>query len=837
MKKKVQENNIFSNSLIGLDLQSLISDDYIMTNEEINNILKFFNRIYKEISETDYLYIFIEEKRLNKIEKLNVKKILKATNKQKINFGELVYCQDDLIGACREYRIDIMLLPEKKSLLDENVNTDSMTKEIAVINKQSREYYYARKQTQNIMEKSNYDNLIIDYLPEYTQVVFIGNKNNYSNTNKIQYIHDINQFTECVSNSKIEIQKRYQGILKSYEYIPKTGIISIDQEWKKYWLASKFENNHFDKTTQNWSRLDFLKYHNRFNLDKPAIKYLPLNIEITYRQLFKLADQCCVGLNEYGIKKGDTVTVCLPNTIEDYVLGLALQHLGIKLNPIHPLSTRDKIERFISQTKADYFICFNKPENEGYTPIDLNEIVAKYNIKKVIPISPIDSLNPIAKELIVKKTQIDKLIGKKLPMTYKLPSKDKILTYPEIIKKGKKYKKTIMSSINPDDIGYYFSTGGTTAKQPKIVVLPNSMANLSYYNSYGVSLKKGDSVIINYPRYIAFSDANCTHLPAGIGMRMVFTPYEYPENFSKILEKEKIVAMQVAPQFYEMILEDEKKGNFDGINLKNLKIFVAGGDKMTNSLKLRLSEFAKRHNCNDHQIIVGHGASEVFGSDIVQLFGTNHTDDERSIGIPLPIFNIKLVDDDFNEVKEQKKPSGKLLISGKKMLGYLNDEEKTSDAFYCDENQEKWYNTADIVEFDEFENDHTNVVAKFVAREKRFIMITDSDRSGKVIPDDIENEIVSQIEEVKDCCVVGIEEEEKMTLRAAIVLKDGIEETEQLKEKIMSTASKKDVLNTLTEVLVVKSLPLTDRQKVKYTEVEEMFKSRLRNQKCLVKCK
>jgi len=102
-------------------------------------------------------------------------------------------------------------------------------------------------------------------------------------------------------------------------------------------------------------------------------------------------------------------------------------------------------------------------------------------------------------------------------------------------------------------------------------------------------------------------------------------------------------------------------------------------------------------------------------------------------------------------------------------------------------------------------------------------MITQADRSGKAIPDDIEREITSRMDEVRGCCVVGVKDDNVMKLKAAVVLHDDVLETEELKEKVVFVSQQKDIINTISEVKFVSELPLTDRQKVNYRQVEEMF--------------
>jgi len=841
--------------IIGIDLESIISIEELTDVYSARSLFIHYENIINSMIEKKdrLLYLFVPilyDKKQNSM----LKEILNLYSDFSIlSNSKIVYYQDDLrnvvetgfanvirtdskglvfndfIGAIREFRTDVLITSERKLLTDFSDDIyffmDDITSALGDRNRDFRVSNQYKVSENFIEEKENY--LLTDFLPDYTKVIALGkNEDHYSDSEKIYFANDLYHAVGILPLVEQKIDKRTEDIFKAYEYVPKTGIVSIDQEWKPYWVSSKFENNIYDSKLQQMSRLDFLKYHNRFNLDEVAIKYINevFEVEITWEEFFDLADQCCHSFLELGLQKGDAVTVCMPNTIEDYVVCTALNHIGAIVNPIHPLSTAEKIERYFNAVRPRMFVGTDMPKKPDETTIDLESLMDKYGVEKSLLVTLVD-LAPFPikagyhlQDTLKKVTQKDKYRD---DMRYKMPSHNKKMTFSELLKLGSSYKDLPDIEHHANDIAYYYSTGGTTSEQPKIVSVPYSMLNTVYYNSYGIQVEKGDAVLINYPRYIAFSDSNCTHLPASVGMKMVFTPYEYPENCAQIFQDEQIKVLQVAPQFYEMMLEDESKGSFDGIDLSSIKYLVAGGDKWENDLRCRLRDMLRRHGNTDASFIVGYGNTELNGSAFVQLFDTNQTTDDSSIGIPLPPFKIKLVDED-GQLVTSKEQRGRLYVGGENvcMGGYLGDPDATREVLV----EDNMYDTADIIEFTKAPNhDANNVVGRFITREKRFVMITQADRSGKAIPDDIEREITSRMDEVRGCCVVGVKDDNVMKLKAAVVLHDDVLETEELKEKVVFVSQQKDIINTISEVKFVSELPLTDRQKVNYRQVEEMF--------------
>lgn len=736
---------------------------------------------------------------------INRKSLSSILTQNKIADHTVIY-GEDFIGACREYRFDIVCTQDFSVFY----------KDMDIILQE----FVKRKGFENSTKLS-----IIDCMPEYTQIILLNNSYKSERKN-VEIIDHIYELANTVEKCKQKIKMRTENIYKSYEYVPKTGLVTLDKEYKKYWLASKFENNIIDDITQKLSRFDFLNYHNRFNQSEEII-YLPtesLEIKITKEKRNRLVEEACQAFLAQGLKKGDVVTICSPNSLSDYILNLALNHIGVIVNPLHPLATTDKVERYFKEVKPKFFIYFDlESENEK---VDVDYLIHKYNLQKVIKLSPVDTASPLIKKLYDLQIKVKKKKRNYHPR-FLLTLDDKCMTFDQLLASGKSYTGNLYVEHLPTDSAYYYSTGGTTSGKPSIVDLPYSMINAAYYNSYGIHIEKGDAVFINYPRYIAFSDENCTHLPDCLGMKMILSPYEYPSNFGQIIQKYKIKVLQMAPQFYEMMLEDEKEGGLRDVDLSSIKYIVAGGDKMDNNLKHRILEMFARHNNTSVQIIIGYGCTEVAGSSFVQLFGTNANNDEGNIGIPLPIFDVRLIDEENKDVMS-KQQKGRLLVGGKGyiMNGYLGDKKTTEDVLIQDEEECMWYDTADIVEFVPDVNvnkDIQSVTANFITREKRFIMITRSNCSGKAIPDSIEKLIVNTVNGVRQCCVVGVKENDEMTLKAAVTLESGYYFSKELEEQIKTVAAAKDILNTISEVKWIEEMPLTDRQKIKYLEVEEMF--------------
>ena len=93
--------------------------------------------------------------------------------------------------------------------------------------------------------------------------------------------------------------------------------------------------------------------------DNNALVYY--NNKITYRELVDKIIECAKALRYLGIKKGDIVSICMPNTPTALYMFYAVNMVGAVANMIHPLSSEKEIELYL-----------NKTESKAILTIDIN---------------------------------------------------------------------------------------------------------------------------------------------------------------------------------------------------------------------------------------------------------------------------------------------------------------------------------------------------------------------------------------------------------------------------------------------------------------------------------
>ena len=68
-----------------------------------------------------------------------------------------------------------------------------------------------------------------------------------------------------------------------------------------------------------------------------------------YRDFFCDVSRCARALRTLGIKKGDRITIALPNCPQALIMFYAINAVGAVSNMIHPLSSENEIKFFINK--------------------------------------------------------------------------------------------------------------------------------------------------------------------------------------------------------------------------------------------------------------------------------------------------------------------------------------------------------------------------------------------------------------------------------------------------------------------------------------------------------
>ena len=134
------------------------------------------------------------------------------------------------------------------------------------------------------------------------------------------------------------------------------------------------------------------------------------DVKKDFRQFLNDIDKAARAFRCQGIREGDVVTVCMPNTPEGIISFYAVNMIGAVANMIHPLSSENEIEFYLKESKGKY-----NPKTKEFTVLK-DSIISKITF----PSYP----NPEKREDLFKKLtkEVNGNLEMKNDYTFESPS-------------------------------------------------------------------------------------------------------------------------------------------------------------------------------------------------------------------------------------------------------------------------------------------------------------------------------------------------------------------------------------------------------------------------------
>ena len=423
------------------------------------------------------------------------------------------------------------------------------------------------------------------------------------------------------------------------------------------------------------------------------------DMEVSYGLLDEGSARLAAVLAERGLKPGDRVGIMLPNVPYFGVCYYGVLRAGCVVVPMNVLLKRREVAFYLGDSGAKLMFAW-----EGFADD------AKAGAEEAG-----------AECIVVKPGEFEELLASVEP------GRDVV-------------------DRDPGDTAVILYTSGTTGT-PKGAELTheNLKTNCEITRDmFGI----GDQVVTlgALPLFHSFGQTCGMNATLAAGGTLTLIPRFDPGKALEIIQRDKVSLFQGVPTMYSAILHLEGHDKFDTATLETC---VSGGSAMPVEL---MRGFEAAFDC---KILEGYGLSE---SSPVASF--NRPDRERkpgSIGIPIEGVEMKVVDDDGNDVAQGE--VGEIVIRGHNVMkGYWNKPDETGDTLV-----DGWLYTGDMAKIDE------DGYFFIVDRKKDLII-----RGGyNVYPREIE-EVLYEHPAVREAAVVGVKDDKLgEEIGAAIALKDG----------------------------------------------------------------
>lgn len=472
----------------------------------------------------------------------------------------------------------------------------------------------------------------------------------------------------------------------------------------------------------------------------PAYEYF--GKKVSYRKFLAQIDEAAISFQKLGVKKGDVVTLCMPNIPEVLILLYGLNKLGAIANMLHPLSAEEEMKENLLSTKSRYLFMIDIFYHKIKTNIQFT------NVEKVVFVSASDSMNFFLK-IGYRLSQMGKY--------EKYPKEKNFMSYGKF--KAMAYRKHFeeVPRFGKDTPAVIIHSGGTSGT-PKNVVIQNRAFILAAKQEK-ISLKQlkpGDCCLAIMPNFHGFGLSVLMHTPLALGCYTILIPQFNSKKFDTLFKKTKPTCVLGVPTLFEALIQckNEKK-----LDLSFLKYAISGGDLLNKNLEDQVNHYLKEHH-STAKITQGYGLSEGLAAVCLAADDVNKS---GSVGIPLAGNHVKIIDPATRETVPFGE-IGEICVHTKAlMLGYLNNENETNDALQVHQDGHVWLHTGDLGYMDE------DGFVFYKGRQKRMII-----SSGyNVFPSHIE-EVIESHPAVLQCTVVGVPHPYKQEVpKAFIVLKEG----------------------------------------------------------------
>ncbi len=523
-------------------------------------------------------------------------------------------------------------------------------------------------------------------------------------------------------------------------------------------------------------------------LDRAAARY-PDNsalifqgYKVSYRQLKDMVDRFATALYDFGIKKGDSVAILLPNVIPcvaSYYAILKIGGIAVMNNPLY--SDRELKHQF-NDSGAKVLVTLDLLSNRM---IDLRP---ETSINQIVYTSIGDYL-PFPKNILFP------LVAKKKKLAAKVKSADAVYQWKEVLSGNSLVPPKMELSF--DDTAMYQYTGGTTGVSKGVILThANLSKNVQQVRSWFPSFKTGTETMLGaLPFFHVFGLTGAMNFAIYMGWGDILVPKPQPDALLETISKFKPTFAPLVPTMYIGMLNHPK---IAGSDLTSLKGCFSG------SAPLPVEVIKDFENITGAVIVEGFGMTESSPVTHINPFAGGKRK-VGSIGIPIPDTKCRIVDLEDGKTDLAIEAVGELIIKGPQVMkGYWNKPEATAETLV-----DGWLLTGDIAKMDE------EGYFYIVDRKKDMII------SGgyNVYPRDIE-EVFFEHPKVLEASAIGIPHPTRgEAVKVFVVLVEGQTATQE--EMIEYCQNRLAKYKWPTEIEFRKELPKTNVGKILKKELRQ----------------
>lgn len=485
------------------------------------------------------------------------------------------------------------------------------------------------------------------------------------------------------------------------------------------------------------------------------------NKAVTLSEVERLSGRLSESLIELGLKKGDRVTIGLPNCPEIVIAFFAVVRIGCIVVPLNPLMKKKELGYIFHDSQAIASITYKEHSA----------------IIKSLRADDAD----VPRHIISINVENDAVTD--------IEDDDSPLSYETIISTETGCKSGHSQMVSRNDLALIAYTSGTTG-QPKGVMLSHENL-ISVASAVAAAQKRdsSDSTVCFFPLTHITGIVNFMVDSIITGATIILQDHFDCEDYLQKFHDYGCTTMGGVSAVFQAILSCSELSRFDFSKLRRI---TSGGTSLPHEVYRQLS--------HHFQVPV----IEMYGmTENAATLTSNPLSQQKTgaVGIPLPGMEVKIVDKEGRSLPAET--VGEIIAKGPGIMkGYYNNPERTKQVM-----RDNWYYTGDMGRFDE------DGFLYIVDRKDDMI----NAGAYKIYPREVE-EILYTHPAVMECAVVGIPDDRLGQIPVAhVVLRQEQSPVEQdiinyVKSKIANYKSPR-------KVIFRTCLPRTPQGKIKKNDL------------------
>jgi len=451
---------------------------------------------------------------------------------------------------------------------------------------------------------------------------------------------------------------------------------------------------------------------------------------ISYAELEAASNRVANLLLSRGITRGDKVALSCPNVPSFTVVYFGILKAGATVVPLNVLLKGREVAYHLTDSEAKAYFAF---EGSAELPIGKAARDGFEAATACTNLFLIDNGSPSGEE---PQSGLERFADAVAGQPATLPP----------------------TAVDEDDTAVILYTSGTTG-QPKGAELrhrniyDNTVAGMDLFDA---DPRRPDTYLCVLPLFHSFGQTVIQNGALAFGGTLVMLPRFDAQAALRLMLAHDVTFFAGVPTMYWGLLGALDETVDVAALAANLRVAVAGGSALPGEIR---KQFLERFGVT---ILEGYGLSET--SPVASFSRYGEQPRVGSVGVPIPGVQMKLIEEDWSDVKDVPGEIGEIAIKGHNVMkGYYNRPEATAEAI-----RDGWFRSGDLARKDD------DGYYYIVDRSKDMII-----RGGfNVYPRELE-EVLMQHPAVSMVAVIGVPHESHgEEIKAVVIKKPGDPTTE-----------------------------------------------------------